>query len=544
MIEWNSTRYADPLELARGQGDPLDLASTNERLYNTVFFGFNNVVRYIRVYSAMCWMAREVEIFLNKTKGLTKAQARDQRTRAMEKIELAVLWASGPDAELSGKTRSFAKDGESQRLTMDQWDMSARLLSAQQYQPSLTNGFKFVKVGLVCTDRGRQLASAFEARLGAPQAHQWLRDVTCLEATSVQIERARGILSVLEPPTAMERQAFTASFFPDDPRDTGEISDSRDEQRWLSLHLVLNTIAQLDQAWDAQDEDGIRAAMTSGMTPSARSVIRPGLERSQALWATLQLRLLQRIALETLLAFVIGWVQLHNRAGRRAADCARDIGDAAGQAFLAVGLEKVKDLRAVLANAQHGQATLALVATTTGNQASDVFYYLRELDKLKSAAWHGGQGEWLRLAVTGLAVCAVEAGNFMRLPWHQKALDSIVGERTSLTALLASFQCFNDRPLAEWTQELVMAWSFSRYSEVAAHRAVLQNGKLRFDFSEGEFGLELGPPRNAPFQPVWQGDKLYTALVLLQQCGMLEFVDEKWSLTMAGKKRVRDYAPI
>ncbi|RUP26733.1 MAG: hypothetical protein EKK45_15695 [Curvibacter sp.] len=396
MIEWNNTRYTDPLELARGQGDPLDLASTNEQLYNTVFFGFNNVVRYIRVYSAMCWMAREVEIFLDTTKGLTKAQARERRAHAMEKIELAVLWASGPDAELSGKTRPFAQDGESQRLTMDQWDMSARLLSAQQYQPSLTNGFKFVKVGLVCTDRGRQLADAFKARLGAPQAHKWLRDVTCLEATSVQIERARGILSVFEPPTALERQAFTASFFPDDPRDTGEISDPRDEQRWCSLHLVLNTIAQLNQTRDAKDEDGIRAAMTSGMTPSARPVIRPGLERSQALWATLQLRLLQRIALETLLAFVIGWVQLHNRTGRRAADCARDIGDAAGQAFAVVGLERVGDLRAALTKAQCDQATLALAATATTDEAPNIFYYLRELDRLKSGAWHGGQGEWLR----------------------------------------------------------------------------------------------------------------------------------------------------
>lgn len=79
---------------------------------------------------------------------------------------------------------------------------------------------------------------------------------------------------------------------------------------------------------------------------------------------------------------------------------------------------------------------------------------------------------------------------------------------------------------------------------MASHRAVLQNGKLRFDFSEGEFGLELGPPRNAPFQPVWQGDKLYTALVLLQQCGLVESVDERWSLTVAGKQRVRDYASV
>ncbi len=230
MINWNSTGYADPLELARGQGDPLDLASTNERLYNTVFFGFNNVVRYIRVYSAMCWMAREVESHLSKAPDLTKAKASQLRQQAMEKIELAVLWASGSKAELSGKTRSFAEGGQSQRLTMNQWGMAARLLSAQQYLPSLTNGFKFVKVGLVCSDRGQKLADAFEARFSSRQAHMWLRDVTCLEATPQQIERARAVLSVLEPPTSGEQEAFAASFFPIDPRDTGAISDPRDVQ--------------------------------------------------------------------------------------------------------------------------------------------------------------------------------------------------------------------------------------------------------------------------------------------------------------------------
>jgi hypothetical protein len=201
-------------------------------------------------------------------------------------------------------------------------------------------------------------------------------------------------------------------------------------------------------------------------------------------------------------------------------------------------------LRLVLEKARHDHATLSLAASATGEHAPDIFYYLRELDKLKAAAWHEGQGDWLRLAVTGLAVCAVETGNFLKLSWHQKALDSIAGERTSLTALLASFKRFDDRLLTEWTAELVVEWIFSRYSEVAANRAVLENGKLRFDFSEGEFGLELGPPRNAPFLPVWQGDKLPTALLLLEQCGLVRSGNEGWSLTAVGRRRVVEYTYV
>lgn len=38
--------YADRLHLDRGEADPLDLASANERLYNSVFPGYNNAVRF------------------------------------------------------------------------------------------------------------------------------------------------------------------------------------------------------------------------------------------------------------------------------------------------------------------------------------------------------------------------------------------------------------------------------------------------------------------------------------------------------------------
>lgn len=138
----------------------------------------------------------------------------------------------------------------------------------------------------MCTDRGQRLANAFEASLGGPQTHRWLRDVTCLDATPAQMERSRPILSVLEPPTALERQAFEASFFPDDPRDSGEISDPHDEQRWCGLHLVIHTIEQLANGSEYTDEDAIRAAMTSGMTRSARSVrdVRSPAMESSTFW--------------------------------------------------------------------------------------------------------------------------------------------------------------------------------------------------------------------------------------------------------------------
>lgn len=542
MIEWNGTRYAEPLELMRGQGDPLDLASTNERLYNTVFPGFNNVVRYICVYSALCWMALQVQRHLESAQGLTKPAAEELQLLAMEKMELALLWANGLEAELAGKTRPFAGSGKIQKLTMDQWDMNARLMSAPQYLPSLTNGLKFLDDQWICTDRGRLLADAFESKLGGPRAHRWLRDVRCVESTADQVGRAQPALSVLALPSGEEQQAFLSSFFPEDPHITGEIRDPRDLLRWGSLHLVLHTLGQLAEGSHAQDEQTLRAAMTSGVTPAARAVMRPGLEKCQAIWAVLQVRLLQRMALETLLAFVIEWVSVNDRSGRHRIDCADAIGTVTAESFAEAGFVSCRDLHASLVRSQADHGTLSLAAMITGEDMPNLFFYLEELAKLRAARWNERSGGWLRLAVTGLAVCVVETENFLKPELaHAAALRSIAAERTSLVALHASFARRHDQPLSHWIRELVMDWVFSRYDEVASQRAMANGGKLRFDFIEGEYGLELGPPRTRPFQGTWQSDKLYTALVLLEQCGLIHRRGASWELTSAGRRRVQRY---
>ena len=58
--------YADAVQREVVGDDPLGLAPTNERLYNSAFPGFNNYVRHIRVYSAICWMTRQVALALER----------------------------------------------------------------------------------------------------------------------------------------------------------------------------------------------------------------------------------------------------------------------------------------------------------------------------------------------------------------------------------------------------------------------------------------------------------------------------------------------
>src|SRR5688572_14842872 len=85
--------------------DPLGLAPTNEQLYNSAFPGFNNYVRHIRVYSAICWMTKQVALALEGGQAKTDQEARSLYKGAIEKMELALVWANPGAQGLAGNTR-------------------------------------------------------------------------------------------------------------------------------------------------------------------------------------------------------------------------------------------------------------------------------------------------------------------------------------------------------------------------------------------------------------------------------------------------------
>lgn len=48
--------------------DPLGTNAVVESLYRSVFPGINNVVAFIRVYSAICWMVRQIDETARRTR--------------------------------------------------------------------------------------------------------------------------------------------------------------------------------------------------------------------------------------------------------------------------------------------------------------------------------------------------------------------------------------------------------------------------------------------------------------------------------------------
>jgi hypothetical protein len=144
-----------------------------------------------------------------------------------------------------------------------------------------------------------------------------------------------------------------------------------------------------------------------------------------------------------------------------------------------------------------------------------------------------------------LAFCGAEALNLRELEPHGQVLQDLEGERTSLAHLGRTLERFQNRPMKEWTAHVLYDWIFSRYAEVSIQRGTPSTGKLRIDFSEGEFGLEFHAVRSTGFVPSLAKDKLMRSLILCEQCGLVALkggAAPGVALTAAGRRRVRDYA--
>ncbi|HUO44891.1 MAG TPA: hypothetical protein VMT94_08295 [Burkholderiales bacterium] len=142
------------------------LAPVNERLYGSVFPGINNVVRYIRIYSLLCWATWRFEDYLHKNaSSLTTSEVTDLFKGMQEKVELLVTWANiGRNGVrgLVGTRRNFPNNNKQVALRFDAFGSNeAAYMSAVQYRPSITNGLGFLEIRqhdtFACTKVGEQI---------------------------------------------------------------------------------------------------------------------------------------------------------------------------------------------------------------------------------------------------------------------------------------------------------------------------------------------------------------------------------------------------
>jgi hypothetical protein len=547
--------YADAVQRLVVGDDPLGLAPTNERLYHSVFPGFNNYVRHIRVYSAICWMTKQVALALEKGAAQTDKDARALFDAAIEKMELVLLWANQGVQGLAGAQRVFPVNDQPKELSFSAFGTSrVSLFEAATYKPSLTSGLRFLEARDAgtygCLPAGEALAAAFDSAVNELPGYRWLKATDRTTGRRSQaMELAPGLL-VSEPPSVEEQTAFLANFFPDELRE----EPTNDERaRWLALKLTLRSVAAVCEANEANGEPAtaapseIRACMARGLATNGVSVVTAEDEVIQAWWAVLQVRQLQRFSLETLYCVVERWIQLRETDGKPHGvdDCLNDL-CSAWQGHISEGLfDTVSQLEDFFRSLQGECSSLYEAAAhwrpddkDDTNEADMLEHMSRMDDKGTLKILDDGTCDAVANAYIGLVFCAVETAN---LASNQHALKAMKadGDECSMLKLGDLVTRFRGESLDAFVRHVIREWVLLRHFAVAGSRAVASDGKNRFRFVVGDYGLERFD-KTAPLPlPGMSIDKLNHALLLCAQAGLLAEKDGAYKLTAKGRKRLR-----
>ncbi len=546
----NEPTYAEAVQRSVVGDDPLGLASTNERLYNSAFPGFNNYVRHIRVYSAICWMTKQVSLSLERGAAATTHDASRLFVGAIEKLELALLWANPGAQGIAGSRREFPTHDRPIEFAFDTFGASeATLFAAVTYRPSLTNGLRFLEARTGntygCLPFGEALADAFNESARELPGYRWLKAPDKLIGRRTHVEGLAPALDI-EKPSPAEQAAFIDSFF---PAELDNDARNDDRARWLTLTLMFRSIDAVCKTKKAAGEEAsawpeeIRACMARGIAREGTRVVDEELERVQAWWAVLQVRQLQRQCLETFYCVVERWIAIRETDGRgqALAECIRQL-SVAGVSYVNDDLDdSVGQLEAFFSELQGDHASLyeaAAYAAAENENDEDVFMHIARLkDKSMLDLDDNGVCESIANAYIGLVFCAVETTNLAQNQEASQALKAD-GDACSLLRLADLVKRFSTASVEAFIGHIVKEWVVLRHFEVVASRSIAFDGKNRFRFVMGDNGLERFDKGAALPVPAMSADKLDHALLLCKQAGLLSgnFV---YQLTAAGRRRLR-----
>jgi len=534
-------RFVPPMSKEISGDDPLGMAPVNERLYGNVFPGINNVVQYIRVYSAICWTLESIDEYLNSNK-LTVAQAKKIYKNGLQKIQVLITW-SNMDLDvpgMAGSTRKFPTENRKIPLLFESFgDSTVSYLDAVQYRPSLTSGLDFAESRehnmIGCLPAGKHLAKAFLNAACEDPNFDWMADVTDLEATPKKVKSLASILN-LKAPSVGECNAFLDQYFPSEKPDDIESSKFH---RWAGLTLALRAIDSCNKEEVDADESQIRMTMARGSTVNRSIIDTSGIEQEQQWWAVLQLRQLEKLIFDTMESIFERWldfcIQQSPPKNR--------------------GIHSVcSDFEALLSDALENEAKFPLsfhltkISKAQGNFSSlyhagikkktvDIFRIMDELRSSHLEIEYDGTFSVLIPLFNALLVCVVETRNLIVNPLAKEAICDGSGHG-SLSDLVASAEEFSEKSAGDWISHLMNYWVINRHFEVVTIRSQNADGKNRFRFVIGENGLQRYDMSLKPSAVSFAQDRLRHALLLLNQSGLIRLKDGGYFLTKKGERRL------
>ena len=505
--------------------DFLGLAAVNERMVARALPGISNVTRYMRVYSVMAWLAWRFSEFLKEAggprgKGLTEAEIRRRFKAFREKVELLFTLGNEEHVGMAGASRrAYLPEGD-EAFDIDFkafGNVAVSWLDAAVYGPSLgvDNGLGFIKrtpgSSYAPTPIGIELAMALDNSLSKSHNYEALCDVRSVSATRAMIDEL-GKRWQARSSSSAERGHFSTAFFPADAGEEGKRNPHAN--RAAMVRLVLRAVDAIGGAASVVD---VREAVARGMTVSGNALDLTSCDLTQAVWTVLQLRQLQRLALEALLrwmekALLEPSADRYGRTPRALAD--RATGSAA--AFLEMLTEA--PLRSLCERIETKAEGQDYFAAGLLDAEIDIF---RLRDRMIALASSSDDMTLLPgHAVQALVVCASHSRSLMGSERHVRWLDAGERSRISLRTLVNVVESYRDQPLRAFIHVLIETCVIGQHFNVTA--AKLEPGKNKFRFITVEEGLR---PLIRPDQVTGlfvTGDRLENAMQLMADCGLLK----------------------
>jgi len=495
--------------------DFLGLGAVNERLIADFLPGISNVTRYMRVYSAMTWMAwRFDQHFRTEGRNLSQSEIRKRFARFREKVELLFTWGNlkrGPG--IVGSERRFPKNQGAQRLAFSEFgSVAISWLDAAVYGPSLkvNNGLGFIEPrpgsSLGPTGLGAELAAALDASLRRSRYYTKLCDVDD-DVGSLQMAEDLGERWSILASTKDERDAFRKAFAP--ARALPEV-DPAGAARNAAVRLIHDALRRLGGSGSQQ---AVREAIAKGSTDASPQIENLD-EPARALWTALQVRQLQRLCHEMLLR----WVELAlidppvGISGLTTGHLARHCGETAARHLRLSVQDPLSELTALVVQ-QVGRRKSPLVA----GGPVDPFNVIQQLEDLKGSTHELEQIPGV--AVRGLTIAAVQTLAFAGDNNFVRPISLGHASRLSLQTLVDLFRSHQNKPLGDFVDTLIESCTVGQHFATVASK--LEPGKNKYRFVPSELGLK---PLIDPDKVIRAGvthDRLEIAMSLMCDCGLL-----------------------
>jgi hypothetical protein len=550
--------------LITGGGDPLGTAPVNEMLYRTTFPAVNNVIEYIRVYSALCWMIGVIQeaASQNRSKPLVELT-----NIGLEKIQLLISWHSWGQGlkGVAGNGRVYRKDAvpvelrfhklldNNARIALEvdpeaEIGQGAHFLQPAQYRPSLVNGFAFLKVSRKfpgtyhLTKAGKEMAAAYENAIHKHPLRDWLADLCENFASYDEVKKMTEMLNLLEP-SEKEKESFLKHYY---PAADYRFRTPNWRNRHAGLTLTLRALAA-ETSGTSQSKgrsvsmDVVRHTMASGIARNGMPLDLTHLEGIQGIWSSLQLRQVFRKAMDVLVRCVESWIkdaEIYQRP-RQIQDCARDIGQKLEQSLpkehcstVSEAITMFEGLRGAFPSMGAAAITVPQLSLWKRQEA------LRNLEKFNPRSKE--ETEALSVTYYTLLFCMLEVESLEKNPHfllqHKGTEDLPLGP---FCKLLRSFE--NKSP-AQLMAHVVQHSVISQHFKVVRRRT--EDFRNRFRFMNGDSGLECALHVGSLYEPFELQDLLEHALYLLTQCGLVDRDgDGLFAITKEGIERLAEYKP-